>query len=62
MSGEGSEAARRLAAMRRTYNKVCPVCGVPFEGIARRVYDRQACQVKAYRQRRRRARADGQRT
>jgi hypothetical protein len=59
MSGEGSEAARRLASMRRTYDKVCPVCGAQFEGIARRVYDRQACQVKAYRQRRRLARAGG---
>ncbi|HLA17894.1 MAG TPA: hypothetical protein VJ253_01060 [Dehalococcoidia bacterium] len=47
--------------MRRTYDKICPVCGVHFEGIARRVYDRQACQVKAYRQRRRLARAGGQR-
>ena len=61
MCGEGSEAARRLAAMRRTYNKVCPVCGAHFEGIARRVYDWQACQVKAYRQRKRLARGDGQR-
>jgi hypothetical protein len=60
MSGEGSEAARRLASMRRTYDKVCPVCGARFEGIARRVYDRQACQVKAYRQRRRLARAGGE--
>ena len=56
MSAEGSDAARRLAAMRRTYKKVCPVCGLEFEGIARRVYDRQACQVKAYRLRRRLAR------
>lgn len=37
--------------MRRLYRKVCPVCGTEFEGIARRVYDKPACQVKAYRQR-----------
>ena len=60
MSEEGSEAARRLASMRRTYSKVCPVCGARFEGIARRVYDRQACQVKAYRQRRRLAGASAE--
>ncbi len=51
MAESGSEAARRLAAMRRVYKKVCPVCGTEFQGIARRVYDRPACQVKAYRQR-----------
>ena len=50
-----SEAGRRLASMRRVYKKVCPVCGSEFEGIARRVYDRPACQVKAYRQRRKTA-------
>ncbi len=46
-----SEAGRRLAAMRRVYKKVCPVCGTAFEGIARRIYDRPACQMKVYRQR-----------
>jgi hypothetical protein len=54
----GSEVARRLASMRRVYKKVCPVCGTEFEGIARRVYDRPACQVKAYRQRKRQGEAD----
>ena len=49
MTDLGSQAARRLAAMRRVYKKVCPVCGTEFEGIAKRVYDRPACQVKAYR-------------
>ncbi len=51
MTDLGSQAARRLAAMRRVYKKVCPVCGTEFEGIAKRVYDRPACQVKAYRER-----------
>ena len=51
MKDKGREAARWLASMRRTYRKVCPVCGTEFEGIARRVYDKPACQVKAYRQR-----------
>jgi tRNA(Ile2) C34 agmatinyltransferase TiaS len=51
MSEKGSEAGRRLASMRRVHKKVCPVCGTEFEGIARRVYDRPSCQVKAYRQR-----------
>ena len=51
MKDKGREAARRLASMRRTYKKVCPVCGTEFEGIARRVYDKPACQVNAYRQR-----------
>jgi len=45
-------AARRLASLRRVYTKTCPVCGTEFAGIARRVYDRHACQVKAYRSRR----------
>lgn len=53
MAETRNEAARQLAAMRRTHRKVCPVCGTEFEGIARRVYDRPACQVKAYRQRKR---------
>lgn len=51
MTDQGSRAARRLAAMRRIYKKVCPVCGTEFDGIAKRVYDRPACQVKAYRER-----------
>ena len=53
MAEIGSEAARQLASMRRLHTKVCPVCGTEFEGIARRVYDKSACQVRAYRQRRR---------
>ena len=55
MTEMGSEAARRLASMRRVYKKVCPVCGTEFEGIARRVYDRSACQIRAYRQRKKQA-------
>ena len=46
--------------MRRVYKKVCPVCGTEFEGMARRVYDRPACQVKAYRQRKRQGEASAQ--
>ena len=57
MAEIGSEVARRLASMRRVYKKVCPVCGTEFEGMARRVYDRPACQVKAYRQRKRQGEA-----
>lgn len=53
MNEMGSEAARQLASMRRLYRKVCPVCGTEFDGIARRVYDKPACQVKAYRKRKR---------
>jgi DNA repair exonuclease SbcCD ATPase subunit len=49
MTKQGSEAARRLASLRRVYRKVCPVCGTEFEGIAKRIYDRPACQVQAYR-------------
>jgi len=52
MQDERSAAARRLASLRRVYTKTCPVCGTEFEGIAKRVYDRHACQVKAYRLRR----------
>ena len=52
MEDERSAAARRLASLRRVYTKTCPVCGTEFAGIARRVYDRHACQVKAYRSRR----------
>ena len=57
MAETASEVARQLASMRRVYKKVCPVCGTEFEGIARRVYDRPACQVKAYRQRKRQGKA-----
>ncbi len=49
-----SEAARQLASLRRVHKKVCPVCGGGFQGIAKRVYDRPACQAKAYRLRRKR--------
>ncbi len=51
MVEELSTAARQLASLRRVYKKVCPICGIEFEGIAKRVYDRHACQVKAYRRR-----------
>ena len=34
------------------YTKTCRVCGSEFAGIAQRVYDTHACQVKAYRSRR----------
>ncbi len=49
MTEQASEAARRLASLRRVYKKACPVCGTEFEGIAKRIYDRSACQVRAYR-------------
>jgi len=52
MEDERSAAARRLAPLRRVYKKTCPVCGSEFAGIAKRVYDTHACQVKAYRSRR----------
>jgi hypothetical protein len=52
MEEHASEAARRLASLRRRYKKTCPVCGKEFEGIATRIYDRPACQVKASRLRR----------
>ncbi len=53
MTEQASEAARRLASLRRVYKKACPVCGIEFEGIAKRIYDRPACQVRAYRLRKR---------
>lgn len=59
MTDIGSEAARRLASLRRVYKKVCPACGTEFEGIARRVYDRPSCQVKAYRLRRKQRESGG---
>ncbi len=49
MTEQASEAARRLASLRRVNKKACPVCGIEFEGIAKRIYDRPACQVQAYR-------------
>jgi hypothetical protein len=51
MADDLSTAARHLASLRRVYKKVCPVCGTEFEGIAKRLYDTHACQVKAYRRR-----------
>ena len=52
MEDERSAAARRLASLRRVYKKTCPVCGSEFAGIAKRVYDTHACQVRGYRSRR----------
>jgi hypothetical protein len=52
MTEDLSTAARHLASLRRVYKKICPVCGAEFQGIAKRVYDTHACQVKAYRRRR----------
>ena len=44
-----SEAARfQRESFRRKYKKRCPVCGAEFEGTARRVYDKPACQKKVY--------------
>jgi hypothetical protein len=57
MENDLSTAARHLASLRRVYRKICPVCGTEFDGIAKRIYDRHACQVKAYR-RRKKERAD----
>ena len=54
MAEEASDAARRLASLRRVHKKVCPICGTEFEGIAKRVYDKPACQIKAYRLRKKR--------
>jgi hypothetical protein len=51
MEDDLSIAARHLASLRRVYKKKCPVCGTEFEGIAKRIYDKHACQVKAYRRR-----------
>jgi hypothetical protein len=48
-----SEAARNLAALRRQHTKICPVCSREFIGLASKIYDRPACQTKAYRRRRR---------
>jgi len=59
MGNELNTAARHLASLRRVYKKSCPVCGTEFEGIAKRVYDSHACQVKAYR-RRKKERTAGQ--
>ena len=47
---EGQEV--ELANGRRAAQGTCPVCGTEFEGIAKRLYDTHACQVKAYRSRR----------
>lgn len=47
-----SEAARALGLYRKRVVKVCPVCGTEFEGMTKQVYDRHACQQKAYELRR----------
>jgi hypothetical protein len=47
-----SEAAHfQRESFRRKYKKRCPVCEAEFEGIAKRVYDKPACQAKVYHQR-----------
>jgi hypothetical protein len=49
-----SEAVRR----REIVPHVCPECGTTFEAIKIAVYDKRACQVRAYRRRKRERRGN----
>src|SRR3954467_13084664 len=44
---EDSQAGRRLAALRKTREKTCPVCGTVFEAFAKQAYDSKLCANRA---------------
>jgi len=44
---ESSSIGRSLAALRKTREKTCPVCGKVFEAFAKQAYDSKSCANKA---------------
>jgi tRNA(Ile2) C34 agmatinyltransferase TiaS len=42
-----SDAARQLAALRKTKEKTCPICGTVFMAYGKQEYDKKACANKA---------------
>lgn len=47
-----AEAGRLGAGAREVVDHVCPECGAEFRGLKTKVYDRRACQVRAFRRHR----------
>lgn len=50
-----SETQARVARARRIVQHVCAECGMPFEAMRIRKYHSRACQVRAYRRRKKEA-------
>lgn len=48
-TSEATELARALAARRRIETKICPICGTPFTGIAKKQYCSGRCATRAFR-------------
>jgi tRNA(Ile2) C34 agmatinyltransferase TiaS len=44
---ESSNIGRSLAALRKTREKTCPICGKVFEAFAKQAYDSKGCANKA---------------
>ena len=55
MPGISSEQASQASRRRQVVPHVCPMCGTSFKGINGAIYDRRACQVRAYRRRKKEA-------
>ena len=56
---ESSEAARALAALRKTREKTCPVCGTVFQAFAKQAYDSRRCSnIASYRRHAEKRRAE----
>ena len=39
--------AQQLVAMRKKHSKICPVCGIAFQGINIKIYCSKKCKGKA---------------
>lgn len=50
-----SDTQARVARARKIVPHICPECGTPFEAIKVQVYHSRACQVRAYRRRKKEA-------
>lgn len=44
---DDSEVGRRLASLRKTREKTCPVCGTVFQAFAKQTYDTKLCANRA---------------
>lgn len=44
---DDSRAGRHLAALRKTREKTCPVCGTVFDAFAKQTYDTKLCANRA---------------
>lgn len=44
---DSTTPGRELAAMRKTREKTCPICGTVFQAFAKQTYDTKLCANKA---------------